>query len=55
MPRDLQELRTGGSISPSVLPFVPDGEQECRELIDHLNPEVANGRFPVFETPAVEV
>ena len=36
MPRDLQELRANGSISPSVMPFVPDGEQECMELIDQL-------------------
>ncbi len=36
MPRDLQELRANGAISPSVRPFVPDGEQEWRELIDQL-------------------
>ncbi len=31
------------------------GPDVCRELIGHLNLEVANGRYPVFETPAVEV
>ena len=36
MPRDLHELRTNGSISPSVRPFVRDGEQECRELTQRV-------------------
>ena len=36
MPRDLHELRTNGSISPSVRPFVHDGEQECRELTQRV-------------------
>lgn len=31
------------------------GADACRDLIEHLNREVAGGRFPVFETPAAEV